>query len=43
MFIKRLKELSDKNKLDKVYESLDEKTKGVVKNLINQLVVKIYG
>ena len=43
MFIKRLKELSDKNKLDKVYKSLDKKTKGVVKTLINQLAVKIYG
>ena len=43
MFIKRLKKLSDKDELDKVYKSLDEKTKGAVKTLINQLAVKIYG
>ena len=43
MLVKRIEELSDKNELDKVYKSLDEKTKGVVKTLINQLAVKIYG
>ena len=37
MFIKRLKELSDKNELDKVYKSMDEKTKEVTKVLINEL------
>ena len=43
MFIKKLKELSDKNELDKVYKSMDEKTKEVTKVLINELAVKIYG
>ncbi len=43
MFIKRLKELSDKNELDKVYKSMDEKTKEATKVLINELAVKIYG
>mgnify|MGYP003154206526 CR=1 FL=1 len=41
MFIKRLKELSDKNELDKVYKSMDEKTKGAVKVLIEKLAVKM--
>ncbi len=43
MFIKRLKELSDKDELNKVYKSMDKKTKEVTKILINELVVKIYG
>ena len=41
MLVKRIKELSDENKRDLVWQLMDDKTKGAVKVLIEKLVVKM--
>ena len=37
----RIRELSDKDKRDMVWNLMDEKMKGAIKDLINQLAVKM--
>ncbi len=41
MLADRILELSDKDKRDIVWDLMDEKTKGAIKDLINQLAVKM--
>ena len=41
MLVKRIRELSDKNKRDLVWQLMDKKTKGTVKVLIEKLAVKM--
>ena len=41
MLADRIKELSDKNKRDLVWQLMDKKTKGTVKVLIEKLAVKM--
>ena len=41
MLADRIRELSDKDKRDIVWGLMDEKTKGAIKDLINQLAVKM--
>ena len=40
MFVERIKELSDENKRDLVWQLMDNKTKESIKVLINKLGVK---
>jgi len=40
MLVKRIKELVDESKRDKVWESLNEEIKDSITNLINKLGVK---
>ena len=40
MFVERIKELSDENKRDLVWQLMDDKTKESIKVLINKLGVK---
>ena len=42
MLIERIKKFSDKENRDLAWSSLDEKTKDVVKTLINDLATKSY-
>ena len=39
MLVKRIRELSDENKRDLVWQSMDEETKGTVRVLIEKLAV----
>ena len=41
MLVDRILELSDENKRDKVWESMDKKTKESIKVLINNIALKI--
>ena len=41
MLVKRLKELVDESKRDKVWDSLNDEIKGAVENLIKKLAVEI--
>ena len=41
MLADRILELSDKDKRDIVWDLMDKKTKGAIKDLINQLAVKM--
>ena len=41
MLADRILELSDKEKRDMIWQLMDDKTKGAIKDLINQLAVKM--
>ena len=41
MLADRILELSDKEKRDMIWQLMGDKTKGTIKDLINQLVVKM--